>query len=58
MLLALALGVKKFQLLVGGKELIEICIELSAIVDINDTHVVVMGVSLMQSIVHVDERGG
>ena len=58
MLLALALGVEVFQTLVGEKDLIEICIELSSIIDINNTHVVVMGVSLMQGIVHVVEIGG
>ena len=58
MLLAPALGVEVFQTLVVEKDLIGMCIELSSIVDINDTHVVVVGVSLMQGIVDVDEIGG
>ena len=33
-------------------------VEFSYIVDVDDVHVVVLGASLMQGIVHVDEAGG
>ena len=58
MLLALEVGAQELQLPVGGKELIGMCVEFSSIVDVDDVHVVVIGASLMQGIVHVDETGG
>ena len=61
MLLALALYVtEEFTPLVGteGFNLIGLYAEFSFIVDIGSVHVVAMGASLMQGIVHVDEVGG
>ena len=55
MLLALALSAQELQLSVGGKELIGMCVEFPSI---DDVHVVVIGASLMQGIVHVNETGG
>ena len=57
-LLAPALDVEEYQLLVREKELTGMDAELSSMVGFDAMHVVGMSILLFQGVVHVNEAGG
>ena len=52
------LSIEDLWLSVGRRDLIGVLVKYSSIVDVDDMHLVGMGVSLVQGIVSVDEIGG